>query len=31
MMLVSFETAYVHVILSPCNRGSMSFRNAEHN
>jgi len=31
MMLVSFETAYVDLIPSPCNRGSLSFRNVEYN
>jgi len=31
MMLVSFGTAYVDLIPSPCNTGSKSFRNAEYN
>ena len=31
MMFVSLETANVDVILSPCNRDRMSFRNSEHN
>jgi len=30
-MFESFDTAYVDVIPSTWNRGSMSFRNAQHN